>query len=232
MKVKICGITRIDDAEAAIASGADYIGLIFVEGTPRCLSLDMAQRISESVAGRAKVVGVFQDQSPNTIEKIAKTVRLDLVQLHGDESPDMCKQIELPVIKAISPDFEIALTSSDRVKAQSTVEHLLRQIDAYGQHCQHILIDRCKSALNSDWLIAAIPSLAQVENQLGRYFLAGGLSEERLPFLLGRVKPFCLDVSSAVEVSPGKKDHELVKRFCNAARRLTFDQAPGEAKTC
>src|SRR5258708_7692977 len=132
MKIKICGITNIDDAEAAIKCGASYIGIVFIEGTPRCIDLAKAQAISEAVAKRAQVVGVFQDQVVKSIEKTAKLVPLDMVQLHGSESPEFCSAIDLPVIKALSPTFPKV-----QAKAHSLAEQFAAEIESYRLRCQH-----------------------------------------------------------------------------------------------
>jgi len=224
MKIKVCGITNPHDAESAIECGADYIGLVFIEGTPRCIDQIRAQAIASVVAGRAKIVGVFQDQPFDLIDKAAKEIPLDLVQLHGSESPDVCDKISVPVIKAFSPEFGLE-------QSQSFVERFLDKIELYRAHCQHVLIDKRKF-IESDWLTSGLPNVARVESKLGNYFLAGGLNEEKLGFVLETVNPFCLDISSGIETSPGKKDLQLMMQFFSTVRHLTHKQALGEAKTC
>ena len=101
IRVKICGITHADDAQAAVDAGADLIGLNFVPGSPRCLELRNAVEIAERVAGQVERVAVFQDAMPDEIERVLRRVDLERVQLHGEESEEDVEAIDLPVIKAI-----------------------------------------------------------------------------------------------------------------------------------
>lgn len=224
MKVKVCGITTIADAEAAIKCGADYIGLVFVEGTPRCVDIDKAKAIAEFINGRARVVGVFQDQVARTIEKTAKLVPLDMIQLHGSESPEMCGMIDLPVIKALSP-----LLVKGKI---SEPEQFAAEAVIYRSRCKHILIDKRKTVTDPDWLALTLPNLAAIENVLGEYFLAGGVNEGLVSLVVKHVAPFGLDLSSAIEVSPGKKNHQSMAKFFETVRGQTTGRALGEAKRC
>jgi phosphoribosylanthranilate isomerase len=224
MKVKVCGITNIADAEAAIKCGADYIGLVFVEGTPRCVDLDQAKAIAKFVGKRAQVVGVFQDQVASAIEKTAKLVRLDMIQLHGSESPELCSAIGLPVIKALSP-----LLVKGKI---SEVEHFVAEIELYRSHCRHILIDKRKTVIDPDWLALTLPNLAEIEGTLGEYFLAGGLNDGVAEMVIEAVHPFCLDLSSAIEISPGKKNHQLMAKFFETVRSQSKGPVLGEANRC
>ena len=104
IQVKICGITSVDDAQDALEAGADAIGLNFVAGTPRALDPALAARISEVCAGQAVRVGVFQNESPARIAELVEQVGLDVVQLHGDESPAQVAEIPFPVIKVLARD--------------------------------------------------------------------------------------------------------------------------------
>jgi phosphoribosylanthranilate isomerase len=224
MKVKVCGITSIADAESAIKCGADYIGLVFVEGTPRYVDLDKAKEIAEFIGKRTRVVGVFQDQVVRNIEKTAKLVSLDMVQLHGSESPELCGMIDLPVIKALSP-----LLVKEKI---SELEQFIAEIELYRSRCQHILIDKRKTVIDPDWLAYTISNLSGIENILGDYFLAGGLNEGLVDLVFKTVSPFCLDLSSGIESSPGKKNHQLMAKFFETVRGQTADRALGEANRC
>ncbi|PWT96153.1 MAG: hypothetical protein C5B53_10120 [Candidatus Melainabacteria bacterium] len=224
MRVKVCGITNIADAEAAIKCGADYIGLVFIEDTPRYLDIEKAKEIAEFVAKRAHVVGVFQDQVARVIEKTAKLVPLDMIQLHGSESPELCSMIELPVIKALSP-----LLVKGKI---SEVEQFAAEIELYRSRCQHILIDKRKTVVDPDWLALILSDLAGIENVLGEYFLAGGLNEGIVQSVSETVNPFCLDLSSAIEFRPGKKNHQLMTKFFETVNSLTTGRVAGEANRC
>ena len=104
MQVKICGVTRLEDARVAIEAGADAIGLNFVEGTPRSVDPAVAREISEVACGRVLRVGVFQNASPQRIADLVESVGLDAVQLHGEESPAYVEDLPYPVIKALPGD--------------------------------------------------------------------------------------------------------------------------------
>src|SRR5436853_824187 len=102
MKVKICGLTRVEDALFAAECGADFLGMIFVADSPRCIDVERAREIANAVRGRAKLVGVFRDAPTENVREIAEQVGLDFVQLHGSESDDDIVTIGVPVIKAIN----------------------------------------------------------------------------------------------------------------------------------
>jgi len=106
VEIKICGITRVEDARAAIELGADMLGLNFYSLSPRCITLQQAQQIAHVVAGRARLVGVFVNMNVSEVQRIARAVPLDAVQLHGDESPAECEALaaEFPVIRALKVD--------------------------------------------------------------------------------------------------------------------------------
>lgn len=228
MKIKVCGITSAGDAAVAIESGADYIGLVFVPQTPRCIDVDTARSIAEAIAGRAQLVGVFRDQQLAEIVKVSDAVPLDMVQLHGSESPEECRQVGLPVLKAFSPDFAGRQTRGDKLG-----EELVNKLEKYWSACQHVLLDRRKDSTDLDWLSIALPVLRAVEAKLGEYFLAGGLNSHNVKAVLSSVSPFAVDISSGVEISPGKKDRELIRRFCQDARCITKnDGSQGEATQC
>ena len=101
IRIKICGITHPDDAEAAVAAGADLIGLNFVPESPRCLDLTTAAEIADQVAGRIDRVAVFRDAAPDEIERVLRRVELERVQFHGSETEEEVEEVDLPVIKAI-----------------------------------------------------------------------------------------------------------------------------------
>jgi len=230
VSVKICGITNMKDAEAAVQSGATFIGLIFIPETPRCITPHVARGIAERVKGRARLVGVFRDQSLNEIEMITKAVSLDLVQLHGTESPLFCKKVALPVIKSFSPNFEgdnencsgASISAGEKEPLQS-VERFLKEVQSYRSFCQHVLIDRRKTVADASWLAVTLSRLKDIEDQLGSYFFAGGLNLEELTRVLDSINPFALDVSSGVEAHPGNKDHVLMNQFCDRAKSTKSD---------
>ena len=101
IRIKICGVAHVDDAKAAVDAGADLVGLNFVPESPRCLDLATAEAISRAVDGGAERVGIFRDAQPEEIERVLRTVDLDRIQFHGDESEEDCEEVDLPVIKAL-----------------------------------------------------------------------------------------------------------------------------------
>ena len=191
MIVKICGITRPQDAERAVALGATAIGFIFWPSSPRRVGLDAARSIGRSVPASVLKVGVFVDAPAAELARSVDEAGLDAVQLHGSESPDLVRGLEVRVIKAValgSPDAEAQI-------AQWTGTTLL--LDA------HDPVRHGGTGRVVDWERAA--SLARRHEVV----LAGGLNPENVAEAVRRVRPAGIDVSSGVEQTPGVKD--LVK---------------------
>lgn len=200
MKVKICGITTVEAAEHAVAAGADFIGFVFADSKRR-IDKQKAKEIASVLPSTIKKVGVFVNESPETIEDIAKTVRLDYVQLHGDESPEYCQQLSYPVIKAF------------QVKAKSD----FNDIAAYP--CAYYLLDspagkyRGGNGETFDWELAK-----DVTNLEGKVILAGGLHAGNVQQAIAEVHPIGVDVSSGVETD-GAKDLEKITAFIREAKQ-------------
>lgn len=199
-KVKICGITNIGDALAAVDAGADYIGLIFVESSPRNIDLRAAKSISAKLGTTraCKLVGVFQNANQDFVNTVKNAVGLDYVQLHGEESPDLCR------------------SHSPSIKAVHSVQEALR----FAGNADLLLIDRPKSNSKANWIetIAGHPAL----HSIPPFLLAGGLTPGNLgaaiECLAGCAGLIGLDVASGVESSPGQKDHKKINEFCSIAR--------------
>jgi phosphoribosylanthranilate isomerase len=209
-EIKICGICNLEDAEKCVELGADYLGLIFAE-SPRQIQPADARQIRRKLKGAIKLVGVFKDQDPRFINDTAEVIGLDLVQLHGAETPDFCQQINHAVIKAI----EIPL-SNPQDKASS-----LPDLSAYVVHA--FLFDRPKSmSKDEDWLENVVEHYADQIKQWQPFFIAGGLTPENV-HMACKLQPFGVDVASGVESEPGKKDHKKLEAF--------FQQMQG-AKSC
>ena len=204
VKVKICGITSVEDALCAKKAGADYIGLVFYHKSPRRVSLSKAALIRKEVGKRVKVVGVFVNRDKQVIDKIKKDVGLDLIQLHGDEDLDCCYQFSAKeIIKAI------------RIKDNSRI------LDKYiNSDLKNILLDKYSSVAYGgagkpfDWELAK----DFVEKFSGKVFLSGGLNVENVASAISKVKPFAVDVSTGVEIKPGIKDHKKVREFIRKAK--------------
>jgi phosphoribosylanthranilate isomerase len=185
MMVKICGITRAQDAEAAVARGADALGFICWPGSPRYIDPDRAGAIVAAVPPSVLTVGVFVNQNADEVNRIADRLALKAVQLHGDETPDYADTIERPVIRACTPD------SDDVDRWPASIRLLIDAVDP---------VRRGGTGRTVDWVRAA--RLAASREVL----LAGGLTPENVAAAVRTVRPFGIDVSSGVERAPGIKD--------------------------
>jgi phosphoribosylanthranilate isomerase len=198
-RVKICGITRIEDALAAVQAGADAIGLVFYEKSPRAVTIAQAQSIVQALPPFVCVVGLFVNADTDWIHDVLSQVRIDLLQFHGDESPSQCEQIKMPYCKAI------------RVKADT---NLLQYASAYA-NAKALLLDAFhESAFGGtghtfDWHL--IPE--GIDKPL---ILAGGLTPDNVSVAIKQVKPYAVDVSGGVESSKGIKDAAKIATFMRA----------------
>ena len=200
-RVKICGITRIEDALAAARAGADAIGLVFEPKSPRCVKPDQALSIVRALPPFVTVVGLFVNAAPDTVETILGRVPLDLLQFHGDETPEQCRRYHRPYIKAIHMRPEINLPEQARRYADT--EGLL--LDTAVVHVAG------GSGEAFDWSL--VPSgLAKP------VILAGGLTPENVAEAVRKVHPFAVDVSSGVEQAKGIKDAAKISAFIEAVR--------------
>jgi len=199
--VKICGITSPADAALAAEAGADAIGLMFYERSPRCISLDTAAAIVRSLPPQIVKVGVFVNASEETIAEAIARCGLNLLQFHGDESPEFCRAFPVMAIKA----FRIKDASSLQPLANYDTHAWL--LDAYSPDS----LGGTGASFNWDLAVEA--------KKLGRpIFLAGGLTPENVAEAVRRVQPYAVDVSSGVESSPGKKDPAKLRAFIHAAK--------------
>jgi phosphoribosylanthranilate isomerase len=201
--IKICGITREEDALFCARQGADYLGFIFVNSSPRSVSPDAACRIAERVRAlrhHPEIVGVFLNEPLDSIRSVVSQVGLDLVQLHGDESDDDCRAVGLPVIKGIR------------------VGETLPDVSAFGAP-DWLLFDTLDERRGGgtgrrfDW------SLLNDYPRNKRFFLSGGLSPDSVAAAISRVRPDAIDISSGVEESPGVKSHPKIERLFDRVRR-------------
>ncbi len=201
--VKICGITNWEDARAASACGAAALGFIFFEGSPRAIDPDGALKIIAKLPRTLATVGVFVNQPILRIQEIYEHCRLDFIQLSGDEAPEFCNQIpESILIKAVSPktDEDLNRLSNYRVTALLVDS---REPNRYGG-----------TGKLSNWEQAS--TLARKHPVI----LAGGLNSENVGAAITAVSPEAVDVSSGVEISPGKKDYRKMRTFVENARAI------------
>jgi indole-3-glycerol phosphate synthase/phosphoribosylanthranilate isomerase len=211
---KICGITNLDDARAAIDAGADMLGFNFWSGSPRFIEPPAAQEIVGALraAGGSqpvKIVGVFVNESIKQVLRVATQNELDGIQLHGDEPVEFCAELKNGsfkpfVIKAISGQ-QLDLARFDRYAVDAFM------FDAYDPKL------RGGTGRISDWTMAR-----EATRKLRRVFLAGGLSAENVGDAILTVRPYAVDACSRLEISPGKKDHALMREFVAAVRASTL----------
>jgi phosphoribosylanthranilate isomerase len=205
MLVKICGITSLEDALAAVAAGAGALGFNFYPHSSRYIEPQAARQITHSLPANVLKVGVFvNEESPEMVEAIASEAAVDALQLHGDESPEFCARLkDRYVIKAlaVSPDFKPERALDYEVQAI--------MLDAHHQ------TNRGGTGRTFDWSIAQ-----RTRELIPRLFLAGGLSPKNVAEAISMVEPFAVDACSSLESQPGKKDHNLVREFVSAALRV------------
>lgn len=201
--VKICGITNLEDALAAIESGADALGFNFYERSPRYINPMDARRIIEQLRGSVMTVGVFVNEvEPERVERIADKIGLKAVQLHGDETPAYCRALkDRFVIKAMSVGVDFDLQRVKDYEADSIL------LDAFAGHA------RGGTGRVIDWNVAR-----RVSELVPKLFLAGGLSPENVSEAVALVNPFAVDACSSLESAPGRKDARRVRAFIKAAR--------------
>lgn len=201
-RVKICGITRVEDARQAAQLGADAIGLVFYPPSPRNVTIDQAQEIAVSLPPFVSRVGLFVDAEPRDIESVLASVPLDLVQFHGNETAEQCRRYGRPYIKAI------------RVKPGLD---LVVAIDAYPD-ASAILLDTHSDSVAGgsgeafDW--NRVPA-----NMAKPLILAGGLDATNVDAAIAAVHPYAVDVSSGVEQQKGIKDAAKMAAFINEANK-------------
>ncbi|HEY8187368.1 MAG TPA: phosphoribosylanthranilate isomerase [Pyrinomonadaceae bacterium] len=203
--VKICGITNLDDALAAVDAGADAVGFNFYRRSPRYITPEAAQAISEHLPAKVMTVGVFVNEELDAVEKTASTARLSALQLHGTESREYCNALkDRYVIKVFA--------TGDEFKPEIVLDYGVQAVmlDAFDK-------DRFGGTGNlSNWSVAR-----QTRELFPKLFLAGGLSPENVAEAIDRVDPYAVDACSSIERAPGLKDHVRMHAFITAVRGAT-----------
>jgi phosphoribosylanthranilate isomerase len=204
--VKVCGITNLEDALAALDAGADMLGFNFYARSPRHVSPADARKIIESLPEGAACVGVFVNEpSPSEVERIAREAGLRAVQLHGDETPEFCRGLRgLETIKALRVGADFGVESAAAYGTDAVL------LDAY------VAGERGGTGHTFDWSLAAL-----TRERVPRLFLAGGLNPENVAAAVAAVRPYAVDVCSGVETAPGRKSPELVRRFVEQVKNPT-----------
>ncbi|XOB94379.1 phosphoribosylanthranilate isomerase [Pseudomonadota bacterium 24LQ007] len=202
-RVKICGLTRPQDVEAAVACGADAVGLVFYAPSPRAVNLEQARILAAKVPAFVSVTGLFVNPERDFIETVLDAVPLDLLQFHGDESPEFCQSFGRRWIKAV------------RVREPGQIE----QAFADYQQASGLLVDAWDpnryggTGQSFNWSL--IP-----ESRPLPLILAGGLSSDNVARAIEQVRPWAVDVSGGVEESKGKKDATKLSQFFKEVHRV------------
>lgn len=202
VRAKVCGITNSEDAMCAADAGADALGFIFYEKSPRYVTPEVVGEIVADLPPFITPVGVFVNAPEARIDAVVKLAGLRAIQLHGDEPPEACLGHAVPVIRVlrVGADFEPACMRSYLVDT--------------------FMLDTAKTGTYGgtgetfDW------SKAVAAKKMGRVVLSGGLTPNNVVDAIERVRPYAVDVGSGVEAEPGKKDHEKVRQFLKAVRRI------------
>jgi len=201
MKIKICGFTNAEVARAAAFAGADAIGLVFYEPSPRNVSIDIAREIVAALPPFVNRVGLFVNANPNQIDEVLCEVSLDTLQFHGDETPLDCAQYHLPFYKAV------------RVTETTDIQQVATKFSA----ASALLLDAFNPTAYGGTGEAFDWSLAKVDIDLP-IILAGGLTEKNVIEAIAQVNPYAVDASSGVESAKGVKDIDKIRRFISKVR--------------
>ena len=203
--IKICGITNVHDALAAVAAGADALGFNFYKPSPRYVTPQTVREIVAKLPVSVLTVGVFVNEESQSVRNIANEANVAALQLHGDESPEYCRELgkDRYVIKtfAVANDFDVQRIRLYRVEA--------------------IMLDTKHNSLRGgtgrvfDWSVAK-----EVNDFVPKLFLAGGLSPENIEEAVATVRPYAIDACSALEDAPGRKNHERMRAFVEIARSV------------
>jgi len=206
-RIKICGITRPEDAALALALGVDAIGLVFFAASSRAVTLAQAKQIVRTVGPFVTVTGLFVNADVSLVNDVLQQVPLQVLQFHGEESAEYCAQFHRPWIKAlrVAPDIR-----------------LMDSLQAY-RNATAILFDTYKPGVQGgtgdvfDWNLVTREKLSALGDM--PIILAGGLNAGNVAEAIQRVNPYAVDVSGGVESEPGKKDPQKMAKFVEAVRR-------------
>jgi phosphoribosylanthranilate isomerase len=216
VRIKICGLTRVEEALACLGAGADWIGLNFHPGSPRFVDQERAREIMAAVADPSRVVGVFVDRPAEQVAEIAGQLGLEIVQLHGREPPeDFLALARFQIVRAFrlggSVDIKAMLDDLERARSLGRVPDAILidaavpgQAGGTGTPVAEILLDQ-------------LPPLPHL-------ILAGGLHPGNVAARIARIRPWMVDVASGVECSPSRKDPTKVAAFIRAARSVLDDE--------
>lgn len=203
IKVKICGITNLDDALTVVDAGGDALGFVFYKNSPRYIGPQKAQSLIRNLPKKIRKVGVFVNAKEKEIRQIVKICRLDMLQFHGNESPEFCQKFhDYKVVKAFR--------TKDRVNLKDILKY---------RTFAYLFDSFAKSKFggtgkNFNWGL-----LSNIENLKRPIFLSGGLNDKNVKAAIQILHPDWVDVSSSVEIKPGKKNRKKVQEFIEAVRK-------------
>jgi phosphoribosylanthranilate isomerase len=207
VRVKICGITNVEDAQASVDAGADALGFIFVEGTPRFITPAAAARIVATLPPFVTPVGVFWDHARGHVKAVAEQCRLGALQFHGDEPPEALAGSDLPTIKTIKVSGPESLEMMDRYAVSA------------------FLLDS-PARWSEGEARAPIPwELVRRVATGRRIILSAGLTPDNVRAAIRLTRPYAVDVNSGVEMRPGKKDPDKLRRFVATAKATDVERS-------
>jgi phosphoribosylanthranilate isomerase len=202
-RIKICGITRAEDLRAAVGYGADALGLVFYEASPRNVTISHAAHLAQATPPFVNLVGLFVNPSVAEVQTVLRHVPLATLQFHGEETPEFCAQFNMPYLKAIrvKAGVDLLQCASDFSSAQGLL------LDAHVEGIQG------GTGATFDWML--IPKQMPMP-----IILSGGLDAKNVAEAIKLVKPYAVDVSSGVEASKGIKDAAKIAAFINEVKRF------------
>lgn len=204
VRVKICGLTRIEDVDAAVSAGADAIGFVFYPSSPRYVAPDMAARLAARIPPFVTIVGLFVNASVSAVQDVLSKVPLHVLQFHGEESEVYCRQFDRPYFKVarMRPDLDLLEYAASFPSAQAILlDAFVKEYGGQGQ--------------SFDWSLIPQTGLDKP------IVLSGGLSVDNVAEAIASVKPAAVDVSSGVEVDKGIKSHEKIREFIAEVRKVS-----------
>jgi phosphoribosylanthranilate isomerase len=202
-RIKVCGITEAEDARSAVTAGADGLGFIFAPQSPRHIDPDRAKKITSELPPLVNAIGVFVDENIDVVEEIVQYCGLSLVQLHGSETPEYCKDVSCRVVKSFS--IRPATVSDELARYEEVVSGFL--LDTYHREMAG------GTGKVFDW------GLVDHLKPSGPVILAGGLTPDNVADAIRQVRPFAVDVNSGVEYQPGRKDPGKLIHFAHEVRK-------------